>query len=93
MTCWGCGTHLPPCSEKEPGITTRGETKWKGAELLAFHLRAWDGWLTEEKRLYLTYLTQCINEMVLQSQLLHKIVNQLFCLAIVNNKLTILWGR
>ena len=36
--------------------------------------------------------TQCINQMVLESQLPHKIVNSLFHSIIVNNELTILWG-
>ena len=36
------------------------------------------------------YITQCINQMVGESQPPHKIVN---LLAIVNSKLTILWGN
>ena len=38
------------------------------------------------------YLTQCINQMVLESQLPPKNVNLWFQLVTVNNKLTILWG-
>ena len=38
------------------------------------------------------YLTECIYQLVLASQLSHKIVNLFIELAIVNNKLTILWG-
>ena len=37
-------------------------------------------------------LTQCVNQTVLVSQLPHITVNLLYSLAIVNNKLTILWG-
>ena len=37
----------------------------------------------------LFYLTQCINKMVLESQLPHKIVNLFFGKLIGNNKLTI----
>ena len=38
------------------------------------------------------YLTQCVDQMVLESQLPHKIVSILFKLATVNKRLTILWG-
>jgi len=38
-----------------------------------------------------TYLAQSFNQMVLESQLPHTIVNLLFRLVIVNNKSTILW--
>ena len=38
-----------------------------------------------------SYLTRCIDQMVLEGQLLHKIVNLLFQLVIVNDKLTIWW--
>jgi hypothetical protein len=38
------------------------------------------------------YLTQCIYELVLDSQLPHKTVKLIFQLVKVNNKLTILWG-
>jgi hypothetical protein len=38
------------------------------------------------------YLTECINQMVLESQLPHTIVNLLSYLVIENNKLTILFG-
>ena len=38
------------------------------------------------------FLTQCINQMVLESQLPHKIMNLLFHLIIVLHKLMILWG-
>ena len=39
-----------------------------------------------------TYLTQCINQMGLESDIPHTIVNLLFQLVIVNNKLKIWWG-
>ena len=38
------------------------------------------------------YLTECIYQLVLESQLPHKTVNLIFSSVIVNNKLTILWG-
>ena len=38
------------------------------------------------------HLTECIYQLVLESQLPHKTVNLTFQLVIVNNKLTILWG-
>ena len=37
-------------------------------------------------------LTECINQMVLESQLPHKIVNLLFIITNKNSKLTVLWG-
>ena len=39
-----------------------------------------------------TCLTQCIYQIVLESQLPHTIVKLIFELVLVNNKLTILWG-
>ena len=39
------------------------------------------------------YLTQCIDQMVSESQLPHKIVNLLFTIINQNIKLTILWER
>ena len=41
---------------------------------------------------FLIYLTECINEMVLGSQLPHKIVDLLFTIAHSNNYFTVLWG-
>jgi hypothetical protein len=38
------------------------------------------------------HLTECVNRMVLESQLPHKIVNLLFTITNQDNKLTILWG-
>ena len=38
------------------------------------------------------YLTQCIDQMVFESQFPHKTVNLLLQLVIVNNELTDLWG-
>ena len=38
------------------------------------------------------HLTECINQMVLQGQLPHKIVNLLITVTKQNHKLTILWG-
>jgi hypothetical protein len=38
------------------------------------------------------YLTRCVHQLVLESQLTHKTVNLIFQLVIVNNKLTILRG-
>ena len=35
---------------------------------------------------------QCIHEMVLESQLPHRVVNLLFTITNENNKLTMLWG-
>ena len=37
------------------------------------------------------YLTYCVDDMVLESHLHHKIVNSLFAITGENNKLTILW--
>ena len=37
------------------------------------------------------YLTKCIHQLVLESQLPHKTVNLVFELEILNNELTILW--
>ena len=39
-----------------------------------------------------SYLTQCIHQLVLESQLPHKTVNLMFELVTVNNKLTICGG-
>jgi hypothetical protein len=39
-----------------------------------------------------TYLTECINQLVLESQLLHKTVNLLLTISDENKKLTLLWG-
>ena len=38
------------------------------------------------------YLTDCIYELVLESQLPHRIVNLLFTITNQNIQLTILWG-
>ena len=38
------------------------------------------------------HFTECINEMVFERQLPHKIVNLLFTIANLNIKLDILWG-
>ena len=46
--------------------------------------------VSERSRLYLTHF---INQIILESQLPHKIVDIIFQSAIVNNKLTILWWR
>ena len=40
----------------------------------------------------LAHLTEFINEMIIDSQLPHKIVNLLFIITYWNNKLTVLWG-
>ena len=48
----------------------------------------WQGWSAES--MTHSYLTQCIDQMVL-SQLPHKIVNSLFRLEILNNDLAVLW--
>ena len=37
-------------------------------------------------------LTECIHELVLESQLPHKTVNLIFPSVVVHNRLTILWG-
>jgi len=39
-----------------------------------------------------SYLTECISELTLESQIPHKIVNLMSKSVITNNKLTILWG-
>ena len=39
-----------------------------------------------------SYLTQCIGQMVAESQLRHEIVNLLFTMTDYNNAVTILWG-
>ena len=39
-----------------------------------------------------TYLTDCMNQRVSESQLPHKLVNLLFTIAYQDNTLTILWG-
>jgi hypothetical protein len=39
-----------------------------------------------------SYLTECIDEMVVESQLLHKIVDLLSTITMQDNKLTSLWG-
>ena len=39
-----------------------------------------------------TYLTQCVDQFVSESQIPHKTVNLMFQFVIVNNKLIILWG-
>jgi hypothetical protein len=38
------------------------------------------------------YITECIHQLVLESQLPHEFVNLLFILVIVNDKLTDFWG-
>ena len=39
------------------------------------------------------YLTECINQMVLESQLHHKIVHLLFTTTNQNDKSTVFWGN
>ena len=39
------------------------------------------------------HITECIDSMVLEGQLPHKIVNLLFTVANSHSKLTALWGR
>ena len=46
--------------------------------------------LKDEERMM--YDMACINQMLLESQLPHKIVNFLFTVTNENSKLTILWG-
>ena len=41
---------------------------------------------------YQSHLTECIYQLVLESQLPHKIVNLLFTITSCNIKLTVLWG-
>ena len=43
-------------------------------------------------RLVRMYLTECIYQLVLESQLPHKIVNMLFTITYQMIKLTVLWG-
>ena len=40
----------------------------------------------------LSHLTRSTYQMILESQLLHKIVKSLYSKLLVNNKVTILWG-
>ena len=39
------------------------------------------------------YLTACIYQLILESQISHRIVNLSFEFVIVDSKLTIVWGR
>jgi len=47
--------------------------------------------LSSEQSHVRVYLTECIYQLVLESQLLHEIVELLFTIADSNNKLTFLW--